>query len=462
MVAFSLLQLVGEYLFTQKVREELRTTENLAYQMVEPLRERDADALFEGVLSASQDNEAQVLVLDAYGVVQADALSQKNGHRVFNAEVVNVLNGTVESDYRYYEREGGVVSKSSASSVFGWNLYGEARVGVYAAAIKHQSQTIGVLVYISSVDDLHESLALIRSQILMWLTLVALAVAVLSWLISRVIITNPIVQLNQGIQKMTKGDFSVRVNEKGNSEFSRLAHAFNIMCQRLEDLDKSRNEFVSNASHELKTPLSTMKILIETLMYQEDTEPEMLKEFLQDINKEIDRLNRVISDLLTLTNIDSTNTGINTQNQSISMLISETVKRLAPLARERGITLESVIKEDVTAQLDPISFQQVIYNLVDNAIKYTGRGGNVRIGLSRTGKKAIIQVSDTGMGIPQEDQLHIFDRFYRVDKARSRETGGTGLGLSITKQIVTMHNGTISVESEEDKGSTFTVEIPIE
>ena len=182
---------------------------------------------------------------------------------------------------------------------------------------------------------------------------------------------------------------------------------------------------------------------------------------MNDINKEIDRLSRIISDLLTLVHMDGGETQMKTEPVSLSDLISDTMKRLAPLARERGIELESTVREDVVCMVDSNKFQQVVYNLVDNAIKYTSRGGHVKVELSKAGKKAILKVSDTGMGIPKEDQIHIFDRFYRVDKARSRETGGTGLGLSIVKQIVTMHGGNISVVSEEDKGSTFTVELPI-
>lgn len=454
-VAASLIRLVGEYLFTQKVREEQRITQELADDMAPALLELDAEKLFLDAVKAGEENAGRILILDNFGVVQADSYSEYNGMQFRRSEVASVLGGA-QSDYNYYQ-VGGDAGRSLLGS---GTLSHQMMMGVYTAAITIGNQRVGVLVYIAMAQDMFDSLMGIQRQILIWLVLVAVAVALLSLLMSRMI-TRPVAELNEGIMVMSRGDFSARVKVRGNSEFSRLAEAFNMMCERLESLDKSRNEFVSNASHELKTPLSTMKILLETLLYQDEVDMEMQKEFLNDINKEIDRLSRIISDLLTLVHMDGGETQLKTEVISLSDLISDTIKRLGPLARERGIELEGTIREDVACMLDANKFQQVVYNLVDNAIKYTGRGGQVKVELSKAGKKAILKVSDTGMGIPKEDLIHIFDRFYRVDKARSRETGGTGLGLSIVKQIVTMHGGSISVVSEEEKGSTFTVELPV-
>lgn len=454
-VAASLIRLVGEYLFTQKVREEQRITQELADDMAPAFLNLDAEKLFLDAVKAGEENAGRILILDNFGVVQADSYSEYNGMQFRRSEVASVLGGA-QSDYNYYQ----VGGDAGSSLLGGGTLSHQMMMGVYTAAIMSGNQRVGVLVYIAMAQDMFDSLMGIQRQILIWLVLVAVAVALLSLLMSRMI-TRPVAELNEGIMVMSRGDFSARVKVRGNSEFSRLAEAFNMMCERLESLDKSRNEFVSNASHELKTPLSTMKILLETLLYQDEADMEMQKEFLNDINKEIDRLSRIISDLLTLVHMDGGETQLKTEVISLSDLISDTIKRLGPLARERGIELEGTIREDVACMLDANKFQQVVYNLVDNAIKYTGRGGQVKVELSKAGKKAILKVSDTGMGIPKEDLIHIFDRFYRVDKARSRETGGTGLGLSIVKQIVTMHGGSISVVSEEEKGSTFTVELPV-
>ena len=210
----------------------------------------------------------------------------------------------------------------------------------------------------------------------------------------------------------------------------------------------------------MKTPLSTIKILIETLMYQDPMDPAMTKEFLTDVNQEIDRLNRIVSDLLTLVNIDS-GMKLNLAELDIGALLQEQVKRLLPLARENGVELDCQAKESLEVNGDALKLQQVVYNIIDNAIKYTPRGGEVHCAVTRSGKKAVIRVADTGVGIPQEDLPHIFDRFYRVDKARSRETGGTGLGLSIVKQFVLLHGGTIDAKSTFGQGTTFTIELPL-
>ena len=297
-------------------------------------------------------------------------------------------------------------------------------------------------------------------KILTWLIVVTASVIIMSIFVIRTI-TRPIGELREGIAKMSSGDFSARVGVRGRSEFAELAAAFNSMSERLELLDKSRNQFVSNASHELKTPLSTMKILIETILYQDPLDPGMTKEFLNDVNKEIDRLSRIVSDLLTLVNIDSGGMKLNSADLDLHELLLEQVKRLAPLARENGIELECAAREALEVTGDTVKLQQVIYNVIDNAIKYTPRGVEVHASLSRSGKRAVIRVSETGIGIPADDLPHIFDRFYRVDKARSRATGGTGLGLSIVKQIVQLHGGTITAASEEGKGTTFIIELPL-
>ena len=188
----------------------------------------------------------------------------------------------------------------------------------------------------------------------------------------------------------------------------------------------------------------------------------MQKEFLSDINKEIDRLNSIINDLLTLVHLDDRGvTKLQPTLVSLDKLVQDASRRLRPLAEAREIALDLAIRDQIETMGDPMKLEQVFYNLIDNAIKYTPQGGKVRVEVARAGKKAVVKVIDNGIGIPKADQLHVFDRFYRVDKARSRDTGGTGLGLAIVKQIVLLHEGSITVTSEEEKGSTFTVELPI-
>jgi signal transduction histidine kinase len=259
---------------------------------------------------------------------------------------------------------------------------------------------------------------------------------------------------------MGKGDLSVRVPEKGSGELRQLAENYNTMAAQLENLDRSRNQFVSNASHELKTPLATMKILLETMMYQPDMPGEVREEFMADMNHEIDRLTGIITDLLTLTRMDNKSDALKMEEIDLSGLTEETVRLLTPAARKRGQRLESSVAPDLRIRGDRTKLNQVLYNLIDNAMKYTQDGGEIHVSLEEKNDPAIWRVRDNGVGIPPEDQEHIFDRFYRVDKARSRETGGTGLGLSIVRQLVGMHQGQVYVESEPGKGSCFVVELP--
>lgn len=456
-VAATLIQLVGDYMFNQRVRDDQRVAENLSSIMSEALSSLDANAMLLSALDASSEGVSRVLVLDRYGVVQVDAYSELNGRRFENAEAITVLNGG-GADYGFYDTDdtGAIARPAALTSLTGVR----AMTGLYAAPIYNDGDLIGVLVYISQAQEIYESLRTLRSQTLLWMLLVAASALIISMFVVRTI-TQPIGELSAGISRMSRGDLSSRVEVRGKNEFAQLASAFNSMCERLEKLDMSRNQFVSNASHELKTPLSTMKILLETLLYQDTYDPQMQKEFLTDINKEIDRLNRIVSDLLTLVNIDSDGMHLNASELRLRDVVAEQVKRLSPLARERGIELSCLIRDPCETVGDSLKLQQVFYNVIDNAIKYTPRGGEVHVELSRAGKRAVVRVEDTGIGIPAEDLPHIFDRFYRVDKARSRETGGTGLGLSIVRQIVLLHNGDIRAESEENKGSTFIIELPI-
>ncbi len=455
-IGFSLIQLVGEYLFTQRIRDDQRIAESTAQEVGEYLADFDAEKMYAAAMNTAQAEQSRILVLDPLCVVQVDTASQMNGTRFITSEISSVLQGAA-GEYGFYDAGGaGAYWIRAALTAFS-NV--SSMTGIYAAAINHDGALAGVLVYISQVQEIYESLRDIQLKMLLWMGIVATAVLVFSLLVLRTI-TRPIGELNEGISRMSRGDLSARVSVRGRNEFAGLASAFNSMSERLEQLDKSRSQFVSNASHELKTPLSTMKILIETLLYQDPVDPGMTKEFLTDINKEIDRLNRIVSDLLTLVSIDN-GMKLNLAELDIGSLLQEQVKRLSPLARENGVELDCSAKESLEVSGDALKLQQVIYNIIDNAIKYTPRGGEVHCTLAKSGKKAVIRVSDTGVGIPEEDLPHIFDRFYRVDKARSRETGGTGLGLSIVKQFILLHGGTIDARSAPGKGSTFTIELPL-
>ena len=231
------------------------------------------------------------------------------------------------------------------------------------------------------------------------------------------------------------------------------------MSEQIEAHDRVRDEFVSNASHELKTPLSTMKLLSESILYEENPDPALMKEFFQDVNHEVDRLSRVITDLLRLVQIDETESKVQAVPVRLDAVAHRVLDRLQPLADKKGIALRAALQEATVAG-DAMRLEQVATNLIENALKYTDEG-HVEVRVLTSGEEALLRIADTGIGIPEDAQTHVFERFYRVDKARSRGTGGTGLGLAIVERVVALYNGYVEVESKLGEGSTFTVHLPL-
>lgn len=226
-------------------------------------------------------------------------------------------------------------------------------------------------------------------------------------------------------------------------------------------LEESRQEFVSNVSHELKTPITSMKVLSESILMQDNVPVEIYREFMNDIVLEIDREAQIISDLLTLVKTDKGSDSLNIERVDINELMEVILKRLTPLAEKRSIEITFESFREVEADIDKVKFTLAISNLIENGIKYNVDGGWIRVSLNADHKNLYIKVADSGVGIPEDCVEHIFERFYRVDKARSRDTGGTGLGLAISKNIIVMHKGIINVYSEPGKGTTFTVRVPM-
>ena len=217
-------------------------------------------------------------------------------------------------------------------------------------------------------------------------------------------------------------------------------------------LEESRQEFVS---------ITSMKVLSESILMQENVPVETYREFMNDIVLEIDREAQIISDLLTLVKTDKGSDSLNIERVDINELMEVILKRLTPLAEKRNIEITFESFREVSADIDKVKFTLAISNLIENGIKYNVDGGWIRVSLNADHKNLYIKVADSGVGIPEDCVEHIFERFYRVDKARSRDTGGTGLGLAISKNIIVMHKGIINVYSEPGKGTTFTVRVPM-
>ncbi|MEG2349414.1 MAG: ATP-binding protein [Hungatella sp.] len=286
-------------------------------------------------------------------------------------------------------------------------------------------------------------------------------ILVLLALIASQILVRPFQRLQKVLNRVADGNLDEEIAENAYRETRKLSSAIRITLTKLKTVDQSREEFVSNVSHELKTPITSIRVLADSLMGMEDVPVELYREFMADISDEIDRESKIIDDLLSLVRMDKSATEMNIAQVDINALLKVILKRLRPIAQKRNIELVFESIREVTADVDEVKLSLALNNLVENAVKYNHEGGWVRVTLDADHKFLYIKVADSGIGIPEEVQEHIFERFYRVDKARSRETGGTGLGLAITKNAILMHKGVIKVFSKDGEGSTFTVRIPL-
>ena len=261
------------------------------------------------------------------------------------------------------------------------------------------------------------------------------------------------------VRHMRDGDYSQQISLRGRDELTQMAQEFNSLAERLESSEERRRQFVSDASHELKTPLASIKLLSDSIL-QNEMDPETEREFIGDIGREADRLGRLTQKLLTLTKLDSTAP----PEQEIldgTEIVKKVARMLRPLAKLRGIKLDFTCEEGCFLQMIEDDLYQIVFNLTENAIKYNRDRGWVGLALYRRDKEVFLAVSDSGVGIPEEDRNRVFDRFYRVDKARSRAAGGSGLGLSIVHDMVKRNQGEITVTPREGGGTVFTVCFPV-
>jgi signal transduction histidine kinase len=324
---------------------------------------------------------------------------------------------------------------------------------------KISTSTIGVLYINYSIADVDNYKQNLYRYVLIIDCLLVIFSLLAAWLCS-LLFTRPIKRIENSIEKISKGQME-NIERKDYSEIEKISGEFTKMVERINTQEKSRQEFVSNVSHELKTPITSMKVLAESLLGQEGMPEELYQEFLQDISKEIDRENEIITDLLELVRMEKSETEINISSVNINEIVETVLKRLKPIAAEKNIELVFESFRPVIADVDKIKFASVVTNLVENAIKYNNTDGTVTASLNSDHQYFYLKVTDTGIGISEEDQTRVFERFFRVDKARARETGGTGLGLAITKEIVSKHHGSIKIHSKEGEGTTFTVRIPL-
>lgn len=386
--------------------------------------------------------KARVLILDTAGRVIVDSFDESwlAGRVLRYPEVTAALKGTSDS---------GLYSIGNRETV----------MNVAVPVLRNKTEVIGAVMLIVNVDDVYQTLAEIRTQMIGVSLLSGLLAAVLSLVLAQ-FLSRPLNALTQAVRHMERGDLTQRVAINSRDELGDLGQAFNSMAAQLETVDRARREFIANASHELRSPLASIKALAQSLADGDERDPAVYREYLRDIDSEMDRLNRLVNDLLHLARLEEQESPPQFTNCDISELADHVAVIMDSLARSRGVAIAKQVADRLEWTLDRDLVVRILFNLVDNAIRHTPAGGRVTIEARTADNQLLLCVRDSGEGIPEEELPFIFDRFYRVDKARSRATGGTGLGLSIVRQAVHRLGGTIEVHSTPGHGTAFAIRIP--
>ncbi len=393
----------------------------------------------------SQIYDGRVMVIDSSFHIVKDTYDLDTGKTIISEEVVKSFQGREISNYdaqsRYIEMTIPLVRNDPE---------------------KELQETIGVMLVSVSTDNIESTLSYMQSRALILGVTIAILLFAFGFLIAGRI-TRPFREMASSIQEIQTGydDNNGELNIDKYTETVQICEKFNKLYSRMKMLDDSRQEFVSNVSHELKTPLTSMKVLADSLNGQEDVPVELYREFMQDIGNEIERENKIINDLLSLVKMDKSASDLNIASVNINEMIEQILKRLRPIAKKQQIELVLESFRPVTAEIDEVKLTLAITNLIENGIKYNKEHGWVHVSLNADHQYFYVKVEDSGIGIPEESLEHIYERFYRVDKSHSREIGGTGLGLAITRNAILMHRGAIKVFSTEGEGTMFTVRIPL-
>lgn len=398
----------------------------------------DSDAADVEIQQMAYAYSARILIINSDYIIVKDNYIFDEGKTIITEDVINAFKGKSHSHINY----------KSSSAVITTPIIDDT--GKISGVIK---------VSLSGYATIQTINYMKRISIAVMIALLLVFSGILVFVIYK--LTSPAKDMKEAILSLSDGDKNARIKKQTIKEYKDIGDAVNVLLDRLESIDGSRDEFVSNVSHELKTPMTSMKVLADSLLATENAPIEMYKDFMQDIAEEIDRENEIIGDLLNLVRTDGERAVLNIETVDVNELMEVVLKRLKPIALKNNIEIIFESMRPVTASIDRVKFIIVLTNIIENAIKYNHPEGWVKITLNADHKFFYVDVSDSGIGIPEECKDQVFERFYRVDKARSRETGGTGLGLAITKNIVLLHKGTIKFYSKENEGTTFNIRLPL-
>ena len=430
---------ISEEIFSSSKKTAMLEKCKLASAAIAELGALNPNTAEQAISAFENLNASRIIITDASGLAIYDSFSQNN-----NAD-----------QYILYPE---IISASSGNDIFYWNFRNSMIRSTAATPIYSHGTLIGSI-YLMEYDQLQGVLfSSLQSNILI-ITLALELVVLLFSLIFSSSYTRRLNRIMTSIRTVREGDYSHKLQLGGSDDLSVLGNEFNDLISRLQISEMKRSRFVSDASHELKTPLASIKLLTDSILNNE-MDAETIREFVSDIGSEADRLNRMSQKLLTLSRIDDHPA----QDYEIINIIPTADRVLRLLQSNAEANDINIIRNYITDT--PIFIHeddmfQILFNLVENGIKYNRPSGTLTLTLDRKGEEAIIKVSDSGMGIPEESQPHIFERFYRVDKARSRSTGGSGLGLSIVRNLVERNHGRIQVISTIEQGTEFTITFPV-
>lgn len=383
--------------------------------------------------------DGRILIADSGLVVLKDTYGLEEGKNILQKDAVRMMRGG----------ENQIVRQSRDNVRIFFPVYGTDKASVGGLLIMDFS--------LRNVNRLYDD---IKNISLTLILLIGVSIVAASVLYSGQIV-RPMREVAGSIAMITAGDFNETMELRHYLEEEQITENFNNMLSGLQNLEDARQEFVSNVSHELKTPITSVKVLAESLIGQEGLPVELYQEFMVDINEELERMNKIINDLLSLVKMDKNASSVVISEVNVNEFVEHILKQLQPIADKRNIEIIFESVRPVTAKIDDVKLGMAFRNLIENAVKYNYDNGWVRVSLNADHKFFYLKVSDSGVGIPEELQDSIFERFYRVDKARSRETGGNGLGLAITRNAILLHRGSIKVHSIEKQGTTFNVRIPL-
>ena len=398
----------------------------------------DAETVREVVHSVKDLHTTRLLVTDPDGrcLYDSQTTGSAEGKLTLFPEIAEALSGT---DVVYTRYKNDLFTSKAAMPLMAYN------------------RLIGAI-YLLEND--HDQAALLSSlqRTVFWISVGIEGLIILFSLVFSRLFSKRMQNVLYSVQRLDDGDYSVRLPSRGHDEIARLGGAFNELARQLKQSEDVRKQFVSNASHELKTPLASIKLLSDSIL-QNEMDEATTREFVSDIGSEADRLTRLSAKLLELTRLDST-VAEGRNSVAVAPVAERVLRMLLPQARKQGVSLDLVCSPETAVWATEDDLYQVLFNLVENGVKYNRPEGFVRVTAVAEKDAVTIRVEDSGSGIPDEAKPQIFDRFYRVDKARSRKAGGAGLGLSIVHDMVLRNRGTISVEDRPGGGTIFVLVMP--